>query len=148
MKTPRQILFERHRAAETNLNRVRTEVLSASLPVRAQVAAAESGRSIGLWIVYVCHKLWLELVWPARRVWAGFAVAWLAIVWMNLAEFDDLGSAATSAKPPPAGFFMGWEQQEKLTAEFIGQAETQEADQPKPAAPRPRSERQLTWALG
>jgi hypothetical protein len=140
MKTPREILISRHASANAKLDTIRSDVVRVTAdvnqrnsPVRKFTFGDTIWRSFAL--------PFRELIWSARRIWAGFAVAWLVIVAVNLADSEPSTRIAAGAKPPPAGIFMGWEQQEKLIAELMGQAEPSPADRPKPAAPRPHSER-------
>ncbi len=74
MKTPREIILESHRAVEPRLDRLRETVLAAEL------ATALSGpkvrpQSAG----NILQKLWLELIWPSRRAWAGLSAVWVVL---------------------------------------------------------------------
>lgn len=72
MKTPREILLQRHQAADAKLNQIRREVI-AQLE-KPPVARAE-------WLpLCALLKLWRELIWPARRIWAGLATTWVFIL--------------------------------------------------------------------
>ena len=94
----------------------------------------------------VALKLWMELFWPARRIWAGLAVAWVVIVFMNLAGARHLEMASHDFTPPSPAVLMAWREQEWA---FVGMSEpaaTKEVDHPKTVAPRPRSERGVSVA--
>jgi hypothetical protein len=148
MKTPREVLLERHRCIETGLDRIRVEIVSNHLPVLPQIATATWTSRVIAWPFCAGRKLWLELVWPARRVWAGFAFAWLMIV---AAYFTDTERAATfkaNRKRPAAEMRMVLEQQQRLMAEFTAQMEAPVADDPKRAAPKPRSDLLPMWQVG
>ena len=134
MKTPRQILFERHQAVEKKLDQIRTQVLTSHL----SSAVSKPAQGSVPWAVRIPWKFWRELIWRPRWVWAGFAFTWLVIVAVNLADSEPSTRTEAGVKPPPAGLFLGWDQQEKLIAELIGQAEPSPVDRPKAAAPKPR----------
>ena len=149
MKTPRQILLERHHTAGTKLDRIRTKVLSATLQAQAKQAAATTSRPEGSWAVRAGRNLWLGLIWPARGIWAGFAFVWLVIVAVNLANADHGVPMLAKRTPVSSETLMVFQQQQqRLLAEFLGASEAGEADRPKPVAPRPRSERQSNCSIG
>ena len=89
----------------------------------------------------VALKLWLELFWPARRIWAGLAVAWAVIVFVNLDVARHSELASHDFTPPSPAVLMAWREEEWA---FLGMSEpatTKAADRPKTVAPQPRSER-------
>jgi len=146
MKTPREILLKHHAPANEKLDAMREETVRVaadvnrrSIPNRKVTFAAAVSRMV--------TTPFRELILPARRIWAGFAVAWLVIVTAHLADNDRAARAEAGLRPAPAAMLMAWERQQKLMAELIGQTETQEADRPKPARPQPRTQRQPEWSM-
>ncbi len=85
-----------------------------------------------------CH----DLVWPSRRIWAGFAGVWLAILAVNLSTRDPaLSLAAKGSRPSPEmvrAYLMG----EGFLAEWNRLEKSRVTEPPKPLSPPPRSERQ------
>jgi|GEM_PF-959502 len=79
MKTPRELLLEKHSSAIPALNSVRRRAL--------EVAFEERKQPTPFWL-----KLWQELVLPYRRTWAGLAVAWGVVVVLSLGEMVDYSS--------------------------------------------------------
>jgi len=138
MKTPREILLQHHQAITPKLDEIRRAAVA---NLKECPAAREQSLTVA-----VALKIWRELIWPARRIWAGFAVVWLVIIAVNLEDSDVSSIAEAKTKSSP-GILMAWEQQQKFLAEFIGPAEAHEAAKPKPP-PRPRSQRQPPWQLG
>ncbi len=69
MKTPRQILFEKHQAISPKLDLIRKQSVPTA-PGKSQEAS-------------IPWKLWLELIWPARRIWSGMAGCWMVIAVLN-----------------------------------------------------------------
>jgi hypothetical protein len=144
MKTPREVLLDRHALAVEKLDSLRRQAVRAAgaecqaAPGRASQLATAIRRAPA-----ICFR---ELIWPARRVWAGFAVVWLALLVVNLAQSDRTATAA-GAQPAPADMLRAWEQQQQIVTELIGQAETPTADRPRRGAPRPRSQRENGWLI-
>jgi hypothetical protein len=61
-----------------------------------------------------CH----DLIWPCRRVWAGFAVVWLVILALNIAERDPAPSPARAASQPSPEMVGTYFEREGLPAEW------------------------------
>lgn len=80
MKTPRQILFQKHESSVLKLDRLRAEVLRQQW-ARSAEPAPSRGRNL---IAVAAEKLWAELIWPCRRVWAGLAVVWIVLLGVQL----------------------------------------------------------------
>jgi hypothetical protein len=147
MKTPRKILLEKHQAANAGLDAIRKQVLAAECRSEPQNPRLKTSRAMII-PLRVVLKLWGELIAPARRLWAGFAVVWLVIVVVNLAESDRSQPAEARAKPLSAGTMMALKEQQKILAELVGTTEPRGADKPKPAPPQPRSQRRGFWKIG
>lgn len=88
---------------------------------------------------------WHELIWRARRVWLGFAVIWIAIVAINLADTEKPGKSEVATKLPAENILTAWQQQQRLLTE-INNSESTDSDKPKVSAPQPRSERRALQA--
>jgi len=138
MKTPREILLQRHRAAEARLDEIRCAAI-ANRPMKFTAPAP------GLALAVV-GKLWRELIWPCRRTWAGLAAVWLVLLTLQIASRD--ATEITSRKtPPPTGEMLRvLRQQQLLFAELVERAEPPAAEppaaeRPKAVPPRPRSQR-------
>lgn len=119
MKTPREILFERHRQAEPKLDAVRRKALAA-LPTAGSVNKAHFNiRAAFHRAPDVLRKSWLELIWPSRRAWAGFAILWLAMLVANL-EMKATSTtvpAGQSARTPALA--RAFEEQQRLLSELF-----------------------------
>ena len=140
MKTPRDILLHRHAPAGEKLDVIRKETvrLAANPNRRSASGRASTIASTALHALTIPFR---ELFWPARRIWAGFAVAWLVVVAVNLEDSNPAEIAASKWKPLPSGTMMAWEQEQKLFRDLIEPTEAHEARQPKSLPPKPRSER-------
>lgn len=133
MKTPREILLNRHQAAETRLDQIRREVVSELQ--RAETA----GRETPLFVA-AALKLWRELVLPARLTWAGLAAVWLVIGVMNLAQSDRTTTASREAPATPQELRAAWERRQELLAELALLPATEPVEPPQPNL-QPRSHR-------
>ena len=83
MKTPREVLLERHREAGPRLDEVRRKALAALQTARSAEKLeldrqAEGFKSriawringgVARWVPAMARKIWMELIWPSRRAW-------------------------------------------------------------------------------
>jgi hypothetical protein len=139
MKTPRDILFARHQSSEPKLDAIRRSVVARGY---ADSGRDQAGESVGF-----LTRLWLELVWPCRRIWTGLAAVWVLLFIVNVSQRDD--SHALSAKSAaPIGMMMAYRGQEKILAELLEDwSQPREADRPRNFVPKPRSEISGTAAV-
>lgn len=136
MKTPREILLDRHRKAEARLDAIRERILATELPVEADSRSLPLNHSFSLAVAGM--KLWRELILPCRRIWCGLAAVWLVIAVMNVASKDSPKIANRRTSPPNSEILMATREQRLLRQELLGSSII-------PAAPPgvipPRSER-------
>jgi hypothetical protein len=120
----------------------REQILSAarqaSLPQQAPRTTHHAPRSVSL-LSTIHHQL-STLLWPHPTAWAGLAAVWLVILGINVTTRDASTAIAKHAPPASPQVFMAFQEQERLLSELIGPREAPVAEQPKPRAPRPRSE--------
>jgi hypothetical protein len=137
MKTPREILLARHRAAAPQLDAIRHAVvndLSRPTPGGAWLAN----------LVAACLRLltapWRELVLPARRTWTALAAVWVLLLVINLSQRDPVSSVTGRlARPQPV--MMSWQAQQRWLNELLtDRAAPADTDRPRNTAPRPRTE--------
>lgn len=94
MKTPREIILEKHRAAEEKLDAIRAEEL-ASL---ARVSTPEPSRaSIGTVFRSAFQGFWQQAFWPWHRAWAGMAAIWIGILALHLFSSEPTQSVRVEA---------------------------------------------------
>ena len=141
MKTPRDILFSRHQSAAPKLNAIRREVV-AELNHQGTKTQSRTENLVS-WCLGGSNKLWLELVWPCRRIWTGLAAVWILIIAVNLSQRDPAEMMARKSPPPSPEMILTFRQQEMLLAELIGPNEPRIAEPPKTFTPRPSSERRF-----
>ncbi|HWI55641.1 MAG TPA: hypothetical protein VNZ22_00340 [Bacillota bacterium] len=143
MKTPREILFQRHRQAVPKLDAVRRQAL-AELAAQGTAHALPPSRSAGQSLGAVLRNAWLELIWPSRRAWAGMAALWLAVLAANL-EMKASSQTAPAARSAPAReVVQAFGEQQRLLAELLQPVPPPAIQAPRPSA-RPRSERPIPF---
>ena len=142
MRTPREILFAKHRPAEPQLDSIRRAVVE---ELARQKAKQPSPVLFAL--LWFPRKMWQELIWPSRRIWAGFAAAWLVIVAANLVDRPERAALGAGTKPQRAQVLMAWEQQQKLLVTLLSDTDGRDAERPKPV-PRPRSNCRAIMPIG
>jgi hypothetical protein len=138
MKTPRDILFARHQSAAPKLDVIRQEIVR---ELNNKETKEQSWPACFVsWLLDCSNKLWLELVWPCRRIWAGLATVWILICIINVSQ-RDVSQTATVKSPPAAGVMMTFREQEKLLNEiFADRSFSADAERPRIYSPKPRTE--------
>ena len=168
MKTPREVLLNRHRDIEPKLAKM-WETIAVRLPVASEeVRGQETGaqqeicghgyyeaasrglgfrqaqddRSVGARPAVAPYQLlWRELILPSRRIWAGVACVWLVIGVLNLASSEPTTTeVANQAKPTSREEMRVLIEQRRMLAQLIGPL-SEPAYTQKRAAPGPHSER-------
>ena len=138
MKTPRDILFARHQAAGTKLDAIRREIVR---ELNSQETTEPTSRnSLVASLLRFSNKLWLELVWPCRRIWTGLATAWLLLFIVNYSQQDNV-SSVTGRTVHSDGPVMSLQAQQRWMNElFADRSLPREADRPRNFVPKPRTE--------
>jgi hypothetical protein len=150
MKTPREIFIEQHQSADSRLENIQRTVIATSLNNEATSLQGDAQR-FGLRqssaaFPFLAHRLWSELILPARRLWLSYAFIWIAIAIFYIANADHtIAHAAKIANPSDA--IANWKEQQTILAELTKPASHEPVDRPKPQLMRPRSEAQ-TIATG
>ena len=129
MKTPREILINRHRATEAKLNQIRHKVVAVSCHRKMSWRTRIAG-----W--------WEEILHLPRPALALLGVAWMAIVALHFSTSEAprgaVNMAKESSKPTPETL-QALREQQKLFAEIVGSSVVPDADVRR-YTPRPRSE--------
>lgn len=136
MKTPREILLQRHRSVTPRLDAVRAVAVD-QLNIKETKKQKPSADSIFL----RCFTTpWRELVLPSRRIWAGLAAVWVLILVAHLASRENDPVIAKKSVPPSREVLIALREQNKFRTQlFHNESKPVEADRPKPAA-SPHSE--------
>jgi anti-sigma factor RsiW len=82
-----------------------------------------------------------DMIWPCRRIWAGFAMIWAVILAMNLSHRDPMETVAGNQSRPSIKMVRAFLEQEGFWAEAGGPIEKSVAEPRRETTPQPRSER-------
>jgi hypothetical protein len=124
MKTPREVLLNRHRNIEPKLNQMWHGALVPRL---------------------AGNVVWRELIWPCRRVWAGLACVWAVIAILNVASSEPATRMAGKAEPMSPEKMQALVEQRRLLTQLIEPLPEPERRR-KSVLPGPRSERDVERA--
>ena len=134
MKTPRDILLQRHQSTLPKLDKIRESVVTALSDHHAGISTARADRR---------HSL-REFILSLRWHLAGMGAAWLLILLLNLnlGPSTTMASTAPSTKiPPPQIILASLRENRRELLQLIQPAELQNAQPPKLFPIQPRSER-------
>ena len=138
MKTPRDILLARHQAAAPKLDAIRHAVMA---ELNNQETKEQSRQASFVASLLGCpNKLWQELIWPARRIWAGLATVWVLIFIINFSQRDNVSSVTGKPVRTVEMSMSLQEQQHWMNELFADRSSLPDADRPRNSTPRPRTE--------
>ena len=137
MKTPREILFKRHRAAEPRLDALRKMAVASVRDCRSSDdigSAPLTDRRFNSW-EFLCSLRWHL---------AGMSAVWFVVVLLNVSTGrSPTQSAAIPGDkiPPPQVIVASLCENRRQLVEMIQPLESRDAEPAKPRLPGPRSER-------
>ncbi len=137
MKTPRKLLFDRHRSVESKLDAVRQNAL-ANLATKNKAAAAKS-----------MADGWREFLLSCRWHLAGMTAAWLLISLLNV-EHSAAPTVVTTAKdnaPSARQLVADLRENRRQLAELFEPPVAEEISPPQTFVPRRRSELSILTAV-
>jgi len=144
MKTPREILLNRHRSAGSKLDAVRETALAAAFP-GAERDAKPPVEIRAPFAIRVAQVLWRKLFLPCRGIWAGLAAIWLVILVLNMPTGEKHPQLAIISSPPDKQVLAVLREQKEMLAQFIEPMVPSPAIRPK--IPGPRGELPQTITL-
>ena len=145
MKTPREILFKRHREVEPKLDAIRQKTLAGLGTAAAEDSGTiQTARRESPFRGAILRTAWIELILPYRRAWAGMAVLWLAVAAANVAIKVPFASASMARSAPAPDVLQAVAEQRRLLAELLApNANAPAANRTEPKG-QPRSERRIS----
>jgi hypothetical protein len=146
MKTPREILLDRHRKAESKLDAIRREVLAEFVQTEPTAKIPQTAPPFSFSMLRA--KLWRELILPCRHIWAGLAAAWMLILGLHLAAGSDQNPGTSlnrSSKPGPE-IVAAVRERRELMAQLLDPFTSLPAARPK--VPGPRGSVPMTLFIG
>ncbi len=135
MKTPRELLLQRHQQAEPKLDRLREGVIAGLAKPESKAEAAPS------LICFFARKLWEELVVPSRRIWVGLAAAWMVLLAVNLQMNHSQRNSASSVRTVAAAV----KEQRQILTELVQRPLPGPVLASPSEAIRPRSDRRTLF---
>jgi hypothetical protein len=138
MKTPRDILFVRHQDAAPKLDAIRRKLVTGLNAADPKAQSRPTGPLA--WCLRVSNKLWQELIWPSRRIWAGLAAVWILIFIVNFSQRDGSQSLTAKSMSPPETMMTFHDQQKLLDELFADRSLPVDAERPKIYLPKPRTQ--------
>lgn len=145
MKTPREILFARHENVTPKLDAIRREIVTG---LNHQDTKALSRLPLLVtWWFGGFRKIWEELYFPSRRIWAGLAAVWILILITNISQRDNPAHIANE-RLSAAGPTMSLQAQQRWLNELLAdRAINPAADRARNFSPKPRTEKTETTAV-
>lgn len=134
MKTPREILLNRHKVADPKLDQLRRNV------IHELNHEGTKEQSFVTWLLGCSRDFWRELVLPKPRAWAGVAALWTLICVLKVSTPDAAPVVAKNTSVSP-DVVAELKQQKAFFGELAGLPPLPEENPPKASPPRPRSAR-------
>jgi hypothetical protein len=145
MKTPREVLLERHQSAERKLDRIREQVLSKTLLNATGAEAGDSARREP-WVMRLGRMAWRELIWPSRYAWGGMAAVWLTLFAINHRIQGPVRVSLSAHSRTTPTVLQPFAEQRRWLTELLQPAEPPIAERPRSNS-RPRSEKPMIWKM-
>ena len=141
MKTPREVLFGQHQAAEPKLDAIREKLvadLAPDAPVRATRMPSVAPRRAS-----ALDAGWRQFLWSLRWHLAGLSAAWLAVIVLSIdhAPAPAHGLAQREA-PSPRQLLAALRENQRQLRELIEAPVAEAAPAPQKPMPSPQSQAQ------
>jgi len=135
MKTPREILIEQHSHAEPKLDEIRQIALASLSPATPRKANPQPQAQ--------SHFGWRNLLFSLRWHFAGISAVWLMVALLNRAPSTPQLTVSGHSPASPRQILMALRENRRQLLELMDPA----SEQPLPASPQRRTERQLPIAM-
>lgn len=141
MKTPRELLLDRHRNSGLALDRLRQTVMRGLREEDDCVPEEQPVANVGF-----LGMFWQELFVACRRYWMGLGAVWCAIVLFAVAGNDDRTTPGFATVLRSEPIIQAIRDQQQLRDELLGVRFTQQVriEEPDPVT-RPRSEATMAF---
>ena len=139
MKTPREVLFGQHQAAEPKLDAIREKVvadLDLDAPVHAKQIPPVKPRRVS-----ALEAGWRQFLWSLRWHLAGLSAAWLVVMTLTIhpTPAPTRGVARQDA-PSSRQLLAALRENQRQLRELIGAPAAEAAPEAPQPAPSPRSQ--------
>lgn len=137
MRTPRELLTGRHKAAEQKLTAIRQRVVHDIAEESIQVHTPEEQRAS------LAEIVWHELFVACRRYWTGLGATWGLILVFALSTHPERAVTEVTIGSGSSTTLNALREQQRLRDELLGVAVVQNGDLRVPIL-RPRSDVRIT----
>jgi hypothetical protein len=163
MKTPREVLFEQHQAAEPKLDAIREKVV-AGVAQTSKSAVSRVSKPARRWAglptwksairqvwkpalrsdgTFALAAGWRQLLWSLRWHLAGLSAAWLVVMALNLVSAPaETSTLARRDAPSSQQLLVALRENQRQLRELIGAPVAEPAPAPRKPTPQPRSQLQ------
>jgi hypothetical protein len=139
MKTLREVLLEKHQAAEPRLDVIREQVVTGLATERGASATARSQRAADDW--QSDAPGWRQFMWPLRWHLAGLSATWLVALLLNLDPTSAPAPGVTRQDTPsPQQLVAALRENQRQIRELIAAPAAEPAPEPPEFKPSPRSQ--------
>ena len=139
MKTLREVLFEKHQAAEPRLDAIREQVvadLAPDAPIRANRMPPVMPRRAS-----TLEAGWRQFLWSLRWHLAGLSAVWLVVLALSIDQSAaPTREVARQDAPSSRQLLAALRQNQRQLRELIGAPAAEPAPEPQKPAPSPRSQ--------
>jgi hypothetical protein len=163
MKTPRQVLFGRHHAAQPNLDAIREKVVAGVAQTSKSAVSrvskpARSWAGLPTWKSAIrqvgkpalrsdgtsaLHSGWRQFLWSLRWHLAGLSAAWLVVMALSIDSTPaPTHRVARQDAPSPRQLLAALRENQRQLRELIGAPTAEPAPEPQRPLPSPRSQAQ------
>lgn len=139
MKTPRELILEKHRSMERRLEQIRPEELAALAGAALAPTARPMRQETGL--LAMAREFWEQSIRPWRRAWLGMAAAWIVILVAFAATHDTPRMARVKVRPPSPEMMAALREQRQMMLQLFEPAASEHPTGPR--IPGPRSEHRV-----
>lgn len=124
MKTPRELLLQKHNGASAKLDAIRRAIVDQALPATSEESPQKSAGNF-------LTLLWQAIVLPAPRIWSSFAAIWLAIAILNFITSSSNAPHVRMASQPGENAVATLIENQRFLAELIRTPEQPAAEPPR-----------------
>ena len=142
MKTLREVLLEKHQAAEPKLDAIRERVTAGVAASATNAPARAKGRERSWRPDASTFQIsWRRVLWSLRWHLAGLSAVWLVALLLNLDPTPDLMQGMTHRNAPsPRQLLAALRENQKQLRELIAAPASEPAPETPKPTPSPRSE--------
>jgi len=139
MKTLREVLFEKHQAAEPRLDAIREQMVAGLTPDGNAEAPVRSNQMASDWQPETFG--WRQFLWSLRWHLAGLSAVWLVVLALSLDQSAaPTREVARQDAPSSRQLLAALRQNQRQLRELIGAPAAEPAPEPQKPAPSPRSQ--------